>query len=111
MQLAGVQIGAEDVAGTIASYATLLEVPASPRAGGGARFMLERGTVDVVAGTPGLQAVRFVVAPDEAPPPPAYGVMLVTDTERSDSPTAPAAAIDHVVVNTTDPERAIALWR
>jgi catechol 2,3-dioxygenase-like lactoylglutathione lyase family enzyme len=89
----------------------LLEVPASPRAGGGARFTLERGTVDVVAGAPGLQAVRFVVAPDETPPSSAYGVTLVTDAERTDGPAAPAAAIDHVVVNTTDPERAIALWR
>jgi catechol 2,3-dioxygenase-like lactoylglutathione lyase family enzyme len=111
MQLAGVQIGAEDVAGTIATYAMLLEVTASPRARGGARFTLERGTVDVVAGAPGLQAVRFVVASDEAPPPSAHGVTLVTDAEPSAGPAAPAAAIDHVVVNTTDPERAIALWR
>src|SRR5262249_58895996 len=56
-------------------------------------------------------AVRFVVAPDEAPPSSAYGVTLVTDAERSDGPAAPGAAIDHVVVNTADPERAIALWR
>ena len=111
MRLAGVRIGAEDVAGTIASYAALLAVPAAPRADGGARFTLERGTVDIVAGPPGLLAVRFVVEAGETPLASAHGVPLVSDAESSPDAPPPAAAIDHVVVNTAAPERAIALWR
>jgi catechol 2,3-dioxygenase-like lactoylglutathione lyase family enzyme len=110
MQLAGVRIGADDLAGAIGAYETLLGVPGTPLAGGGMRFALGRGSVDVVAGPPGLQAVRFAGGEGKSVPA-AHGVGVVTDTEPESGETTDAIAIDHVVVHTTAPERAIALWR
>src|SRR5690349_17965017 len=61
VELAGVEIAAPDVA----PYELLLGVTPAPLAGGGSRFALERGTVDLVQGEGGLRALRFVGdAPD-----------------------------------------------
>jgi catechol 2,3-dioxygenase-like lactoylglutathione lyase family enzyme len=111
MQLAGICIGADDLVGAIRAYATLLAVPGAPLAGGGMRFVLGRGSVDVVAGPPGLHAVRFGGVEEGQPVLDAHGVSLVTDPEPDSGETTDAIAIDHVVVHTTAPERAIALWR
>jgi catechol 2,3-dioxygenase-like lactoylglutathione lyase family enzyme len=111
MQLTGVCIGAADLPAAVASYALLLGVPGVPLAGGGTRFVLGRGCVDVAAGPPGLHAVRFSVREDEAAPRSAHGVTVVGDPEPSPPPGPEAVAIDHVVVHTVDPDRAIALWR
>ncbi len=111
MRLAGVRIGADDLGEAIAAYATLLDAVGAPLTGGGRRFRLARGSVDVVAGPPGLHAVRFLTAEGEAPLPLGHGIGLVTDREPEPDPATDAVAIDHVVVHTTDPERAIALWR
>src|SRR5215813_711269 len=111
MQLAGVRIGSDDVTGVIRTYSLLLDVAASPLEGGAARFRLDRGTVDVVPGAPGLRAVRFVAGEDDVAPR-ANGIDVVLDRE-DDVPASSnvGVAIDHVVVHTGDPERAIALWR
>jgi catechol 2,3-dioxygenase-like lactoylglutathione lyase family enzyme len=111
MQLAGVRIGADDLVGAIRAYATLLAVPGAPLAGGGMRFALGRGSVDVVGGPPGLQAVRFGGVEEGQSVPAAHGVSVVTDAEPESGETTDAIAIDHVVVHTAAPERAIALWR
>jgi catechol 2,3-dioxygenase-like lactoylglutathione lyase family enzyme len=111
MRLAGVRIGTDDAAGAIAAYATLLAVPGTSLRAGGMRFALGRGTVDVVPGPPGLHAVRFLHADGEPPLHDAHGIALTIDRDlpADDAPTT--IAIDHVVVQTTAPERAIALWR
>lgn len=111
MHLAGVRIGADDLPEAIARYATLLALPGEPLVGGGRRFRLARGSVDVVPGSPGLHAVRFVAPEGEPAPPAAHGVTLVIDTAPDADAATDAVAIDHVVVHTTDPERAITLWR
>jgi catechol 2,3-dioxygenase-like lactoylglutathione lyase family enzyme len=112
MRLLGVQIGSEDPAAAVAAYRLLLDVPGTPCAGGGVRFRLGRGSVDVVAGAPGLRAVRFVSDACDAPLPAAHGIEVVVEPDdEAPPPPEPAAAIDHVVVHTTDPARAIALWR
>jgi catechol 2,3-dioxygenase-like lactoylglutathione lyase family enzyme len=111
MQLAGVRIGADDPTAAIAAYTTLLAVPAARLAGGGVRFALGCGTVDVVAGPPGLRAIRFVCADGEPPIRDAHGVAVETDREPAPGTEAGFVAIDHVVVHSTAPERAIALWR
>lgn len=113
MRFLGVQLGADDVAGALRAYGTLLDVPATELPGGGGRFALARGSLDVVAGPPGLHALRFAGEPGDAPLASAHGITIVWDANLDT--TAPAAtattAIDHVVVNTADPARAIALWR
>lgn len=111
MRLAGVRIGADDLAGAIAAYTILLAVPGSPLAGGGMRFALQRGGVDVAAGPPGLRAVRFVCPAGEPIVRDAHGVAVEADPDPGAVGEAETVAIDHVVVHTTAPERAISLWR
>ena len=112
MRLVGVRIGSEDPAAAVAAYRLLLDVPGTPCAGGGVRFRLGRGSVDVVAGAPGLRAVRFVSDAGDAPLPAAHGIEVAVEADdKAPPPPEPAPAIDHVVVHTTDPARAIALWR
>ena len=111
MRLVGVRIGGEDLAAAIAAYGLLLDVPGTPCGGGGMRFRLGRGSVDVVAGAPGLRAVCFVSDADDAALPTAHGIEVAVEPEdEGPPPPEPAPAIDHVVVQTTDPARAIALW-
>jgi catechol 2,3-dioxygenase-like lactoylglutathione lyase family enzyme len=87
MLLDAVRIAADDLPAALRTYAVLLGTPGVP-AGDAHRFALARGAVELVAGSPpGIRRVVFVA-------PPATGV-----------------AIDHVVVRTADPARAIALWR
>src|SRR5262249_20730781 len=103
MRLVGVRIGSEDPAAAIAAYPLLLDVPGPPCSGGGVRFRLGRGSVDVVAGAPGLRAVRFVSDAGDVPLPAAHGIeVAVEPDDEAPSPSEPAPAIDHVVVHTTD---------
>jgi len=112
MRLVGVRIGSEDLAAAVAAYGLLLDVPGTPCTGGGVRFRLGRGSVDVVAGSPGLRAVRFVSDAGDVPSLTPHGIEVAVEPEDEASPPPePAPAIDHVVVHTTDPARAIALWR
>ncbi len=110
MRFLGVRLGADDVAGALRAYGLLLDVPATGLPGGGGRFALARGSVDVVAGMPGLRTLRFAAEPGDAPLADAHGVAIALDL---DPPAAASAttAIDHVVVETADAARAIALWR
>jgi len=139
MRLLGVVIGAGDLDAARARYATLLATTPRPLDGGGWRFRLGPGEVDVVAAAPGLRAVRFAVEGGEAPPADFHGIAVrIEATAELDAgasrdsnrdtgaagaspdpqgvgaavtPSAPGLAIDHVVVFTPNPERAIALWR
>jgi catechol 2,3-dioxygenase-like lactoylglutathione lyase family enzyme len=90
----------------------LLAATPRPLEAGGWRFALAPGAVDLVHGAPGLHAVRFAVEPGTAPPADFHGIEVRLESEpEADAPAAHGLAIDHVVVFTPDPERAIALWR
>jgi catechol 2,3-dioxygenase-like lactoylglutathione lyase family enzyme len=120
VRLDGVHIGAADPAKAARAYALLLGIEPIARSGDAFRFQLERGAVEIEPGEPGLRAIRFV--PDEqdasswpADPSAFHGLdVRVGSTETFVAPPARAgavSAIDHVVVFTTDPARAIASWR
>src|SRR6516225_2199280 len=86
MRLVGVRIGSEDPAAAIAAYGLLLDVPGTPCAGGGVRFRLGRGSVDVVAGGPGLRTVRFVSDAGDPPLPTAHGIEVAVEPEDEAPP-------------------------
>lgn len=117
MHLDSVQIGVANLEVATSAYQLLLGVQAMPLPSGGRRLQLARGAVELEDGTPGIHSIAFVAAADSA--------LRAAETEafngihvRVDA-SAPAAlpdaatvpAIDHVVVYTAAPERAIALWR
>lgn len=137
VRFAAVRIGCDDVARAARRYALLLGTEPVRSDDGAVRFALARGAVELVPGVPGAQALRLTrtartgAAADEAlaaarsggfagldvtvDPAPASGATppgaLAPPLDGS-SPTAGGfLAIDHVVVNTPDPERALALWR
>ena len=120
MRLDGVHIGAPNSAEAARAYALLLGVDPIARSAHTFRFQLGRGAVEIEPGEPGIQAIRFV--PDEqdasswpADPGAFHGLdVRVGATETFAAPPArpdAVSAIDHVVVFTTDPIRAIAFWR
>jgi catechol 2,3-dioxygenase-like lactoylglutathione lyase family enzyme len=116
MRLDGVRIETDDLDAACVGYARLLGVAPVARATGARRFQLGRGAVELVAGEPGRAVVVFVrERPDDAWPadPAGYHGLAVSVEHPAGSPPAADAvpAIDHVVVFTPDPERAIALWR
>jgi len=114
-----VQIGAADVVAVAHAYEVLLGIPPVHGEGGAMRFQLRRGAVEVEPGDSGLHSLRFTVAanadrgrwPAEA----FHGVRVSFTAAPSAPPAAGAAdaveAIDHVVINTPDLDRAIGLWR
>jgi len=105
VELAGVEIAAPE----IGAYELLLGVAAVPLPGGGGRFVLERGTVDVVPGDGGLRAVRFVG--DASAGEGFHGLPVTVGPPDAAAARATGIAIDHVVVRTPDADRAIRLWR
>jgi len=117
MQLDSVQIGVGDLATATAAYEVLLAVSPVALPGGGLRFQLARGAIELEGGTPGVHSIAFVAAADS--PLRAAGAGDFNGIRvRADEAVAAAApdaavapAIDHVVVHTAAPERAIALWR
>jgi len=105
VELAGVEIAAPDVA----AYELLLGIAPASLAGGGWRFALERGTVDVLPGEGGLRALRFV---GDAPAGDGFhGLPVSIGSPEGALPRGSGVAIDHVVVRTPDADRAIRLWR
>lgn len=117
MQLDSVQIGVANLGEATSAYEVLLATPSLPLPGGARRFQLARGAVELDSGDPGLHSIAFVTtaeSPVHAVAADAFnGIRVRVDTARPPTPAdaATAAAIDHVVVQTTAPERAIALWR
>ena len=112
-RLLGVQITCADLEAGACAYALLFGPPAwsAPE---GARFELGTGVVEVVPGPP--RAPRLLVASDGARPSADLGGLGV-DFVAGGSARRPrfhgdgVLAIDHVVVATQDPERAIDTWR
>ena len=112
--LDAVRLAVADLDAAVAAYATLLGQGPVARAAA-RRFQLGRGAVVLVTGPPGLHSIRFTAGRPAVLPAAAHGIPLAVDpapaTPWPADPAAPVEAIDHVVVQTPDPERAIALWR
>ena len=115
LQLDSVRVAAIDPDAAVAAYRLLLGVEPVARAGA-RRFQLGRGAVEIATGSGGLQAIRFL-ADDPAAVPAVdsfHGIAVDVhspDAERVPAGASPVVAIDHVVVHTPEPERAIGLWR
>jgi len=60
VELDSVQIGAADVETAAAAYRLLLGLAPAPLDGGGRRFQLARGAIEIEAGEPGVRSIRFV---------------------------------------------------
>lgn len=113
LQLDSVRVATPDVEAATAAYHTLLGAAPAPHAGV-RRFQLGRGAVEIEAGDGGLRAVRFTTDEAVTAPPGFHGVAVriePPDDERPAAGASPVVALDHVVVHTPDPERAVALWR
>lgn len=130
VELAAVQIGAEDLDRAADDYLRLLGIEPVRTTAGGWRFQLQRGAVELEAAEPGskrgLRALSFALAPPQAgqaidwPSDPrnfhGLEVRLTLEVDppvriASDPSGASPFAIDHVVINTPDLDRAIGLWR
>lgn len=117
LRIDSVRIGVVDLESASAAYALLLGIPPAPGAPDTRRFQLDRGAVELTPGEPGLHSLCFVTDTREEPALPisyngiALRVAPATDPPRVTAPGAAARAIDHVVVQTLDPEGAIAFWR
>jgi len=119
MRLDGVRIETADLEAVCARYAALLGVEATPLETGARRFQLGRGAIELVDGEPGRATVVFVreSSGDTWPVEPSgyHGLAVGVEAERTVASPArrpdAAEAIDHVVVFTPNPTRAIELWR
>jgi catechol 2,3-dioxygenase-like lactoylglutathione lyase family enzyme len=117
MQLDSVQIGVTNLGEAARAYELLLAVPPQPLPGGGRRFQLARGAVELEGGETGVHSIAFVADADSALRSAAadafHGIRVHVDADAPEAlpDAATAPAIDHVVVRTAAPERAIALWR
>lgn len=120
MRLDGIRLSVVDVGEVARAYGVLLGVASVGFADGVERFQLGRGAVEVVRGAPGT-AICFAAergddlgawpaAPEEHN---GLDVRVISEPPVEPVPAAPDAvdAIDHVVVHTTAPERAVAHWR
>jgi catechol 2,3-dioxygenase-like lactoylglutathione lyase family enzyme len=119
MRLDGVRIETPDLEAACAGYAALLGVDGTVLETGARRFQLERGAIELIPGEPGRATVLFVregfADAWAAEPSGFHGLAVAVETAPAVvTPVAgadAAEAIDHVVVFTPSPARAIALWR
>jgi catechol 2,3-dioxygenase-like lactoylglutathione lyase family enzyme len=120
MRLDSVQIGVGDVDAGTAAYALLIGTRPVPRPDGSHRFQLAPGAIELVAGgdSDGIRSIRFVAEAGEDPPslPGSIdGLTILVEPPPGEPPPvaseAPVTAIDHVVVRSSNPDRAVALWR
>lgn len=112
-----VQVGTASLDDGAREYALLLG-QAGERRGDRHRFAFQRGALELVVADPGVRSLRFRIEGGESWPvgrAEYNGIEVLHDAEEEPTPLAPARdlihAIDHVVVNTPDPDRAIRLWR
>lgn len=118
MEFDSVQIGAADGAAAQA-YEVLLGVPAARAPNGTRRFQLQHGAVELEPGAPGLRSMRFTAGTEAEhtrwQADSFHGLRVSVTAATTQPPPATTAdgvqAIDHVVIHTPDPDRAIALWR
>lgn len=112
-----VQVGTANLEEGARDYALLLGQPGERR-GDRHRFAFERGALELIEAEPGVRSLRFRIEGGESWPvgrDEYNGIEVLHDAEQERTPLAPASdvihAIDHVVVNSPDLDRAIALWR
>ncbi len=116
MELDSVQISVERLGAAALDYEILLGLPPGSR-DGVVRFQLGRGAVELKQGAPSERLLRFVSPTLQRPRIDSFfGVAVRIDPPQHQPEPAlrrpdAALAIDHVVIQTTDPERAISLWR
>jgi catechol 2,3-dioxygenase-like lactoylglutathione lyase family enzyme len=114
MRLDSAQIGVADLETGTAAYSLLLGMAPLP---GSRRFQLAPGAIELVAGEEGIRSIRFVTDEGETAPslPARIDGLTVLIEPAAAVPSAaaegPVQAIDHIVVRSTDPDRAVALWR
>jgi len=126
-----VRIHTDDLGRATRAYARLLGCPPERAGDDLVRFGLGRGAVELVPGTPGAQALRLACGTgtgaeaalaaaraarfgglDVLVDPPLADTYGAASQRAELTPTRGGfLAVDHVVVNTTNPGRAIALWR
>jgi catechol 2,3-dioxygenase-like lactoylglutathione lyase family enzyme len=119
MRLDSVQIGVADLAAGTAAYALLIGSPPVEEPDGTCRFQLAPGAIELVAaGSDGIRSIRFVT--DQGEEPPSHpgsvdGLVILVGPPAPEPPPvaggAAVTAIDHVVIRSTNPDRAVALWR
>ncbi|MBI3785387.1 MAG: hypothetical protein HY270_18500, partial [Deltaproteobacteria bacterium] len=117
IRLDSVQIGATNIREAAANYADLLDTIPRSTPDGLPRFQLEIGAVELVEGEPGIRSIRFV-AEGGGDAPARCDVLNGLSVWFSPAlppfalpPSENVEAIDHVVVNTQNVSRALALWR
>ena len=120
MRLDGVRMFVSDVPATLAAYTRLLGMAPVRLEDELWRFQLERGGVEVTAGETAEPRLAVLFAAERGDDlgawPEDHGGLDVLVVSEVPTPEVPAAgdavtAIDHVVVHTGDPERAVAHWR
>ena len=112
------QLSVADVAEATRAYALLLGVEPLARPNDVQRFQLAPGAVEIEPGDRGFRAVRFVTEAGETSDRPSPELLAGLCVEVIADPGMPrpihlpaVQAIDHLVVRTPDPDRAVALWR
>jgi catechol 2,3-dioxygenase-like lactoylglutathione lyase family enzyme len=112
MLLDSVRLGVADPDAAVRDYAVLLGVTHAPTADGARRFQLGRGAIEIAPGAGGIESLRFLVAEGAPLPPvtPGVPIRVARGVPPAHDDAAPVA-IDHVVVNSADPARAMATWR
>jgi catechol 2,3-dioxygenase-like lactoylglutathione lyase family enzyme len=119
MRLDGVRMFVSDVPATLAAYARLLGLAPVRLEDELWRFQLERGAVEVTAGDTAAPRLAVLFAAERGDDlgawPQDHGgldVLVVSEMPVPELSVAGDAvtAIDHVVVHTGDPERAVAHW-
>jgi catechol 2,3-dioxygenase-like lactoylglutathione lyase family enzyme len=119
MRLDSVQIGVVDLATGTAAYALLIGSQPVGGPDGSRRFQLAPGAIELVqsAAGDGIRSVRFVTEEGEEPPSlpgSVDGLTILVGPPPAVTPVAgegPVTGIDHVVIRSTNPDRAVALWR
>jgi catechol 2,3-dioxygenase-like lactoylglutathione lyase family enzyme len=120
MRLDGVRLSVREPAAAVAAYERLLDATATVVEDGRWRFQLGRGAIEIVAGEGAASraAVTFAAEdgddlatwPTDSDDLGGLDVLLLVPPPSA-SISRGVAGIDHVVVHTGDPERAIAQWR
>ncbi len=119
MQFDSVRIRVRDLDGATSAYELLLGIPVSS-SDGHRRFQLHRGAVELAQGPPGLDSLCFAGSGEEARAWPSHpeafhGLQVRVGLPRASVGLATLVdavdAIDHVVIQSPDLDRARALWR
>jgi catechol 2,3-dioxygenase-like lactoylglutathione lyase family enzyme len=119
MRLDGVRFTLVDTAPAREVYRVLLDVPSVGMGDGIERFQLGRGAIEFAPGRPQTSVLFATERGDDLTDWPTTAeehgglcvcVISAPDLERVAEPADGIAGIDHVVVNTRDPARAVAHW-